>query len=82
MHNLTTPTRQAGHEVEPLPVLAGILAAARRCEPWLIALLAVLQLAVITIGLAGLTAPQTTPPPDHPLPSSSPRPSPTPVQET
>lgn len=79
MHNLTT-TRQARHEVDPLPVLAGILAAARRCEPWLIAFLAILQLALITIGLAALTH-RPEPPPDHPTPSSSPQPSPTPAQE-
>ncbi|MEU6781456.1 hypothetical protein ABZ912_19810 [Nonomuraea angiospora] len=51
-------------DVEPRHLLDGILAAARRRDPWLIALICVLNLLVIAAALAWLNRhPEPAPPP-------------------
>lgn len=56
MHNLDSLLA----DTEPRP---GLLAAARRYDPWLIALIVALQVAVITAALIGLAhQPEPTPP--------------------
>ncbi|TDD45413.1 hypothetical protein E1286_24150 [Nonomuraea terrae] len=92
MHDISNASAQAAaqlnhdlppevSEVEPRPVLPDILAAARRCEPWLIALIVALQLAVLVAAIAWFTS-RPGPTTDMPVPTPRPQPAPTAPQET
>lgn len=78
MHNLDSLLREALRDevtdVEPRHLLPDILAAARRCEPALIALIAALQLTVLVVAVALVTQYDTSP---AAVPTPRPQPAPT-----